>query len=294
MAFVTTGSSQRRLRGELPLRWLLCCCLFACPWDGKPAAAAPAPTAFTLQFRQPTVRIPNRYQSVLKSGCWWQGDAQLQGRRWLLGAFEFPATTTQEPHPGIAFFLLQPAELSGRAGEEAAWIFCPTQGLFVDGHAYRLEWAVAGVGKAARLTVAFTDEICPLGEMKVQGNDIRRLQLQGRRAVLLENPGPVVRLPVDKYSLTEVTLGIPGNPARFMARLGQQVQISTTNVYALSAGGPLTNRIRASMQGRSLRLDYQLVGANGHSYQNVDLGKVPGFRVYRASRRVGGGDFQYG
>lgn len=240
------------------------------------------------------MRISPRYRSLAQTTPFWQGEASLHGRRWLVGALEYP--NARELNAGQRFwlFLLQAADSSAEGEVEPAWTFPPTQHLFVDDHAYRLEWSSAGNGEGATLKMAFTSENPALGELKLDGAGLRRLQLCGRYAALLRPADRVLRLPVDTYSQSEITLEGTNNSSRYFASLGQQIRISTTNTSVLRAGGPLTNQVTVSLRGRSLLLDYRLIAADGRSYQSEDQSQPPRFTVYRDGQTVGSGTFQYG
>jgi hypothetical protein len=64
----------------------------------------------------------------------------------------------------------------------------------------------------------------------------------------------------------------------------------------LTVGGPLTNSVIATPQGRDLRLDYRLLGADGESYQrNVqDRSHPPTFAVYEGAKKIASGTFEFG
>ena len=134
----------------------------------------------------------------------------------------------------------------------------------------------------------------PQGELKIEGEDILRLVLNGDHQVILEKPGSTIQLPAGKYQMVNVTVGKNNSDARFVLTIGHSLEVSTNKTAVLRAGGPLTNRIAVVQQGRTLHLDYQLLGALGQSYAPEDTRRVPRFKVSRNGKTVGSGTFEFG
>ena len=132
------------------------------------------------------------------------------------------------------------------------------------------------------------------GTLRIEGQDVRSLALHGGRRVFLENPGSTVQAPVGKYDMIQVTVGKTNSAIRFVSHLFQSMEITTNQTASLQAGGPLTNLLSATLQGRTLHLDYRLLGAQGHSYSAEDRRIPPRLSVRRNGQTVHTGTFEYG
>jgi hypothetical protein len=246
-----------------------------------------------LRLQKPVINIPSAYQSYLLSGQLWQGEVQLHGKKWWVGGAEQHLATPTSPR-NLAWLFLQLAEPTNAPNHSPAWCLSPVQHFFLNDHSYRVSWTYDQPGPETRLSLAFYEETPALAQLKIEGNDIRRLQFHGKQAVLVENPGPIVQLPVDTYPQVQVTVGKSNQVARFDTYLNQAFSISRDKLNVLNAGGPLTNHIDGSWKGRSLRLDYQLLGACGHIYRPAELSQPPRFSIRLNGQPFSAGDFQYG
>jgi len=72
--------------------------------------------------------------------------------------------------------------------------------------------------------------------------------------------------------------------------------VKATVATNLVLGGPLTNSVTLTRQGRKLNMNYQLVGADGGSYRlaQQDRAKPPDFTVYHGGKKVLSGMFAFG
>jgi hypothetical protein len=77
---------------------------------------------------------------------------------------------------------------------------------------------------------------------------------------------------------------------------GVQFRVTDKSPATLTVGGPLTNTVMVNRRGQELRLDYELVGAGGQAYQlpNRDPLKPPAFTVYKGTKKIASGTFEYG
>jgi hypothetical protein len=164
----------------------------------------------------------------------------------------------------------------------------------INDHAYRVNWAFTWDAPTNAIKIMFYEDHPTWASLKVEGNDIRRLLLQGKQVVLIENPGSEVRLPVDSYNYNRIIVGKTNRTPWFETRFLQPLSITAINTTVLRAGGPLTNLVTASLNGRSVRMDYQLLGSHGHSYQSTDSSHPPTFTVIHNGRTIASGNFEYG
>ena len=183
-------------------------------------------------------------------------------------------------------------------GSLASVRFSPN--IFLNGHAYQLEWVSRSQNGAPRPVLKFTEQSVPLGDLKLTGQFIRRLVLAGHPyRVILDQPGAVVRIPQGSYNEPEILLEKNGATAFCTADVSQfdrSITVSDKSPAVLTVGGPLTNSVIATPQGRDLRLDYRLLGADGESYQrNVqDRSHPPTFAVYEGAKKIASGTFEFG
>jgi hypothetical protein len=233
----------------------------------------------------------------------WQGRAVLPGGAWQVGLIE---TFVHQPvSVGIGYLLVRPwtqheQPFSLYDGSLRAVSVAPR--LFLDGQGYRLRWTNELSGQSNSLRLEFAAEQSVLGEAHLTGAFIDRLVLEGDQSlVLLDQPGPVVRLPVGSYSAPKVWLQ-SGESGAFEQRRPQdglvepQVTVTETTPVLLDIGGPLTNSVVVTRRGQSLHLSYQLVGRGGRVYslRNQDRSVPPEFTVYQRGRKVGSGKFEFG
>jgi hypothetical protein len=75
-----------------------------------------------------------------------------------------------------------------------------------------------------------------------------------------------------------------------------EVVANGANAPVLAAGGPLTNSVGVQRQGRSLSLNYQLLGADGAPYQLMSQNRTdpPRFVVYKKGKQIHSGRFEFG
>lgn len=118
--------------------------------------------------------------------------------------------------------------------------------------------------------------------------------------VVLDQPAGVVKVPLGSYQY-QFTLGRGAAEATRLAGYGQAAEVllvSATNAAVLRAGGPLTNSVTLGRRGRSLTLNYQLLGANGELYALPGERKEPEFAIYRpgkdGDKKLATGQFQFG
>lgn len=229
----------------------------------------------------------------------WQGRLTLQGRDWQVGLVPNSSRVSLE----ASQLLLRPWTERDKAfnvygGSLDTLPF--SRKLFVDGRAYQLICIVGPKNGPAKLALQFTEQPVALGELKITGQFIRRVVLPGGSyLVVLDQPAGSVKVPVGSYNPPEVQLEQGGVEAfGNSSQLSPQKLISVNGKTAavVTLGGPLTNTVTATRQGRDLRLDYQLVGAGGGIYQLAqrDYSKPPAFAIYKGDRKIASGNFEFG
>ena len=230
----------------------------------------------------------------------WQGKVILQGQEWQVGLLGTPDDQRSSLETGN--LLLRPwSEHSKSFGLSSGSLeaFPFSRKLFFGNQAYQLQCTNAGQGDSAKVRVQFTDQRPSLGELRVAGDFVRRVTLEGGSyMVVIDKPEAVVRVPVGSYGRSKVCLKKGDAEAYLDGRTQSsagRITVSDSKPAVLTAGGPLTNSVSVGRRGKYLALNYQLVGAGG-AYQlvNQDRSHPPEFTIYQGDKKVGSGKFQYG
>jgi len=146
-----------------------------------------------------------------------------------------------------------------------------------------------------------------LCELRSEGQSIVSLTLDGG-AGPFERPGSILRLPAGKYRVSRVILedgyrceSCLDGPMqrRGDSRQERFFELRPGQPYTLRVGGPLLPTAKASRQGKCVELEYDLLDAEGRSYQKSDSrGPVrppaPRFVICDGDKEVGTGTFRYG
>lgn len=231
----------------------------------------------------------------------WQGKVILQGADWQVGIVE-TSFDKSDPRDGD-YMLLRPwAERNEpfNTDPDSSAAFPFSRKLFVQNQAWQLDCTNESRGVSSKLKLQFTGQQPLLGELKINGHFIERAILQGGPyLVVLDQPETVVKVPVGKYNRPEVWLKQGDTVAyysTYSVRPDQGITIDGNKPGVLAAGGPLTNSVSLSRHGKSLRFNYQLLGAGGEVYQlaRVDRSQPPEFAVYKGDRKIASGKFEFG
>jgi hypothetical protein len=231
----------------------------------------------------------------------WEGKLSLNGADWQVGIIEDPSETSAAG--GSRRLLLRPWAARGQpfstyTGASRAWPFA--RKVFFGQHAYDLDLTTVPERDNVKFRLRLTEEHPALGELKLTGQFIERLVLEGGTyLVLLDQPPGVVRIPVGSYGESQVQLKKGNTTAYRQDRYpasGRRISIGEQQPAELTAGGPLTNRVTVTRRGASLYLVYQLKGTDGELYTVDSQGreKPPEFVVSQGGKRIGSGKFEFG
>jgi hypothetical protein len=140
---------------------------------------------------------------------------------------------------------------------------------------------------------AAQDQETRLGKLKLEGESITRLILRregGGQREEFRRPEPVIELPVGEYRVEEVHLA--GGYICYASRgsVRPVAMVEADEQATLEIGAPLRHALEVKRQGRSLKMDYTLLGAGGEEYS----AEKPGFRVYQGDRELATGKFESG
>ena len=117
--------------------------------------------------------------------------------------------------------------------------------------------------------------------------------------MILDQPVPGVLVPVGGYNQPDMLLeqnGVQAFCNSSQLQAGGRIPVNNRMPAVLDAGGPLTNSVIVSRHGQDLRLDYQLRGASGATYQlvNRDYSRPPEFTVLKGGKKIASGTFEFG
>jgi hypothetical protein len=232
----------------------------------------------------------------------WQSKMILGGREWEVGIVGNPFDGSLRSRTS-RYLLLRPWSARDEpfsTDSETLETFPLPQKLFFHNHAYQLDCTDASEGDKSRLKLRFSEEHPAFGELKITGDSVQRAILQdGPYLVVIDQPESVVKVPVGKYNQPEVLLKQGEIQAYHDSSPLQQrkwIMIDEKRPAELQVGGPLTNSVSLNRRGRQLDLDYRLVGAGGEVYHLVrqDRTKPPEFAIYKGSKKIASGKFEFG
>jgi hypothetical protein len=233
----------------------------------------------------------------------WQGRVVLHGQEWELGLVG--DALNQVGSRGRSQLLVRPWEKrdqSFSADGQLPDTVPFAQKQFFGGHAYHLAVATNLPDGAPGRALQITEQTVALGELRIAGQYIQRLVLDSAGdsyTVQLIQPAGVVNIPAGSYNLSALRLENQGATACWKAgaKLPKlHLVVDGQKPGALDMGGPLTNSIAVSRRGQNLRLDYRLVGAGGADFQmvNQDRSHPPEFAVFKGTKQVASGKFEFG
>jgi len=281
--------------------------VFVCPAKGSQTFSGIRLPVKTVAGDRETLMDLNLYHYGSRSGCtaavhsFWQGRVMLQGVECQVGVVENPFSRSGLAPDGYLLLRRWAARSEPFSTDNGSFVAFPfPRKLLYQNQACRLDCTNELLGNNARLKLQFTGEQPALGELKINGHFIQRAILPGGPyLVVLDQPETVVKVPVGKYNRPEVWLKQGDTVAyrpTYAVRPDQGIAVDGNKPGVLTAGGPLTNSVSISRQGKSLRFDYQLLGAGGEVYQlaRVDRSQPPEFAVYRGDRKIASGKFEFG
>ncbi len=230
----------------------------------------------------------------------WLGKATFDGREWQVGIFDSPSE--QGAGGASRRLLLRPwaeREQSFQVGDGAASVFTFATNVFVNGRAYKLVATSTGARGQGGINLEFKEHQRALGELRLDGQFIQRLALEGPSGlVLLEQPGSAAKVPLGRYTVESVRLRQGGVEAiRTSPTTAAGVAVSETGSGALAVGGPLTNSVSINRRGRTLVFNYQLLGAGGETYRLYRPGQArqpPEFAIFRGETKIWSDRFEFG
>ena len=243
------------------------------------------------------------------AGCrsYWEGKVVLEGKEWQLGLTDNLQGGAGNVEGGE--LLLQPWLGRGRGhpepiGSPDLLRFERNHLYFFGGQAFALECTYIQQDNHPKYRIDLKPQPAELGELKLTGQFISRLVLTRDGAkpltAVLDKPGSVEKIPAGTYReyrarLQQGQTEACRTPDRYgLAPSMKPLVVSGRGPSLLELGGPLTNVVAVNRRGKSLVLNYQLVGAGGETYELPGPRQPPEFAVYQAQHKVASGAFEFG
>ncbi len=160
-----------------------------------------------------------------------------------------------------------------------------------------LGWVLLGTTLLCTSPAAAGGEQTPgMGTLRIEGQGIERLVLQGRTGprLFFYSHEPNLVLHADTYRLEEIV--VQGNYSSSGLQVPAQLRVLTIEpggLVTLKLGLPLRQTVKIERWGRSLVLNYQLLGCGGEAYTFTRRqgANPPVFTIYQGERQVGSGAF---
>jgi len=229
----------------------------------------------------------------------WQAKWSLAGHDWQVGLI--PDFLNRPASREAGYLLLRPWNQENQpfdARSSSLATFPYPQKLFFGGHAWQL--ATEPPGNKYQPILKFTEQAVTLGDLKITGKFVKRLTMAGDKYLaVLDQPGETVKVPVGSYSAPNALLEFNGVQAwadEGRWQPNNRIAVTEKTPGILAVGGPLTNSVAVTRHGQDLRLDFQLVGASGQTYQLVgtDQSHPPEFAVFKGNKKIASGAFEFG
>lgn len=244
--------------------------------------------------------VGSRLHANVQVRSFWQGKTTIDGTDHEIGIIDQPTEKS-----GALTLLLRPWEHRDQplsASNSDPSMFVLPDELFFRGHLYALSHRFDTNKSPAGRRLELKETRAELGEIAITGKHIDRIVMTSqKRAVVLDRPAPVERVPVGSYMLDNVSLKADGRRAVLSSRPQELVKSETVKVQSsgqttLISGGPLTNSVSIVRRGKALVFNYELRGQGGMAYSLInDQGAVqPEFAVYQGDRKVASGKFEFG
>ena len=132
-------------------------------------------------------------------------------------------------------------------------------------------------------------------QLKIEGKFVKMLTLVDEKGgqKTLKNPGPSVSLPAGKYRLQQIELE-GGYSCPVLSTQDGWFRLTPGKPHQLKVGAALTPKVKATRQGRILKLDFEMLDGDGRRYTGSDRANPPQFTVSKDGREIGSGSFEYG
>lgn len=175
--------------------------------------------------------------------------------------------------------------------------------LFFQDQAYRVQCRVeAARGAPADLALSFEPISVALGRVRVEGDFIRRLVLDGCGSAdpftaVIDAPVGEARVPVGAYARQLVWLRCDGGTNTAIGLGTNRLAVAEANATVFKAGAPLRQMVEMGpANGDPVSLSYRLVNAGGIGFHLAfhDEKDPPRLAIRQGNKLVGEGQFEFG
>ena len=176
------------------------------------------------------------------------------------------------------------------------------QRLFLDEHCYDMSFEFRkSESQTPALWCTLTERDVPLAKLRVEGQNINQLVLNNGEMLVLPCLGDEEKtVPVGDFVCQGLSLKVDEERTASPRMLSDIIiSISADGENVLRAGGPLNQSVHIERVGKTLRFNYEIIGAGGEKYDiqqinNYDYNKKPSVAIYKGDLQVGSGSFEYG
>lgn len=234
---------------------------------------------------------------VVRSG--YGGDVELYGQNW---EFEIVDRLRTQVGPGDTLSA-RPKKEDGESTLQNYIAGLPaSRRLFLDGRCYDMRFEFRKTeSQTPALWCTLTEKDVPLAKLRVEDQNVSQLVLGDDDMLIIPRLGDEeMTVPVGDFSCQSLSLKVdeertasPRVPRDIV------VSISPDGENVLCAGGPLNQSVQIERVGKTLRFNYEIIGAGGEKYDiqqltNYDYDKKPSVAIYKGNLQVGSGSFEYG
>lgn len=137
------------------------------------------------------------------------------------------------------------------------------------------------------------------GTLRLEGEHIERLVLQCKDGFTqkFDHPSQTIRLPIGEYRLQDACLkgGYNYISRSTSTHKYNWVAVTKDKPTTLKVGSPLKQMVQIERQDSVLILSYKLTGVGGETYTGVsNRSKRPTFKIFKGSKEIGSGQFEFG
>jgi hypothetical protein len=193
---------------------------------------------------------------------------------------------------GQDWMQIRPSQSGGQSAS-----FSIPKALFLNDRGYAVDSKFVSDDRRAQIQLSLLPRELPLGQLHLTGKHLAYLLFKSSDVTVpVFNPEETpVTMPAGSYSCDAIRLDPGLNRARiYPNRLELTVTVTTDQITTFRAGAPLKPVITASRAGPAIKLDFELHGQAGETYQVNNREQRPGFAVYKGPLKIDSGQFEYG
>jgi hypothetical protein len=237
-----------------------------------------------------------RAEFYLDSG--YTGKTELYGRQWTIDVDDKLAGIIQQ---GSRLSVLS-ADDDNSASNSMSSLPLP-KNIFMDGRCYEIGFKFKKSEQPSpSLWCTLREKTVPMGKLRIESKWVHTLVFGDDEILILPDPVEGMTIvPAGNFTVKQCTLNHDkGKPAIAPTRLNEIiVAVPATGESVLRIGGPLNHQVKIQRTGRTLKLDYKLVGMGGETYDaraigGYDNSKKPSVAVYKGDLQMAAGNFEFG